>query len=115
VLDISNPASPTLVTLPLLELPATGIAIAGDYAYLAQDGLRIYDISDPSLPTELGSCDCAGWKLTLQDHYAYLAAVDNGLRVVDISDPSHPFQTGLYDRHPYLYAVTDVFVTGNYA
>jgi hypothetical protein len=115
VLDVSNPASPALVTLPLLELPASGIAIAGNYAYLAQDGLRIYDISDPSLPTELGSCDCAGWKLTLQEHYAYIAAVDNGLRVVDISDPSHPLQTGLYDRDPSYYAVTDVAVTGIYA
>lgn len=119
VLDVSNPASPALVTLPLLKLRASGIAIAGDYAYLAQDGLRIFDISDPSFPTELGFCDCTGGevagKVTLQDHYAYLAAGDNGLLVVDITDPSHPLQAGLYDRDPSLYAVTDVAVVGSYA
>jgi hypothetical protein len=69
VLDLSNPAAPTLVGSyqtprsrifppPDLGVYAPARAVAkGDYAYVAwnSDGLRVLDVSSPSNPVELGS------------------------------------------------------------
>ncbi|NIV33635.1 MAG: hypothetical protein GWN58_30570, partial [Anaerolineae bacterium] len=41
---------------------AVGVAVAGEYAYLAEgmEGLRIIDISDPAAPTEAGYYETPG-------------------------------------------------------
>ena len=65
IVDISNPISPTLVSVYDRPGPsgANAIAIVGDWAYVADDGegLRIVDVSDPNHPTEVGSYDTPGY------------------------------------------------------
>ncbi|MBZ0269496.1 T9SS type A sorting domain-containing protein, partial [bacterium] len=59
VLDVSDPASPALLGTYNSPGIATGVRVAGDYAFLAESngtgGLFVVDISDPTLPTLVGS------------------------------------------------------------
>ncbi|MCY3411630.1 MAG: hypothetical protein INQ03_08375 [Candidatus Heimdallarchaeota archaeon] len=55
------------------------------------DGLRIYDMSDVSLPISIGtyiSRDLLA--LDLKDNYCFLLSKVHGLEIVDISNPSNP-------------------------
>lgn len=66
-----------------------GLALSGDYSYLAawRRGLRIVNVSNPKEPREIGNCQIQG---TVRDvvvvgGYAYVAAMDGGLRVLDLA------------------------------
>jgi len=70
ILDISNPASPTVVgkTPPLPDI-VRGVYVSGSYAYVAVDeaGLQVVDVSNPrrprrqSVPTIRGGKPTAWW------------------------------------------------------
>jgi hypothetical protein len=79
---------------------AHGVALSGNYAYVADytSGLQVIDISDPSNPTFKGSYDTPGSarEVAVSFNYAYVS--DGGsLQIIDISDPSNPTFKGLYD------------------
>jgi hypothetical protein len=115
ILDISNPASPTVTgkTQPLPDIVGC-IAFLSGYIYVAdgQGGLRIIDVSDPSAPFEAGFYDTPGDadEVSVAGSFAYVAD-SSGLRIIDISDPSAPFEAGFYDTG---YA-NDVAVSGSFA
>lgn len=91
-----------------VQLAATGhtnnggagyrVIVLGDYAYLANgtDGLRIYDISDPANPHNVGHTNnstaltASFQDLALSGPYAFLANANDGLRVYDVSDATQP-------------------------
>ena len=117
VLDISNPALPTVVgKTPLLPDVVRGVAVAGDYAYVADwdAGLRVVDVSDLAHPTEVGYYDTPGSAedVAVAGGYAYVADEDAGLRVIDVGDPAHPTEVGYYDTPGHAW---DVVVAGHYA
>jgi hypothetical protein len=117
ILDISNPASPTVVgkTPPLPDL-VESVAVVGGIAYLANDdgGLRVVDVSTPANPTEVGFYDTPGsaHDVAVADGYAYVAAGDGGLRVVDISTPANPTGVGFHEA---LADAASVAVADGYA
>ncbi|WP_321416950.1 PGF-pre-PGF domain-containing protein [uncultured Methanomethylovorans sp.] len=92
------------------------VAVVGNYAYIAnhENGLAIMDISDPSSPTLVGSCDTAGtaWDVVVSGNYAYIADHNGGLAIVDISNPASPVVTGTCGTTG---NALGVFVSGNYA
>jgi hypothetical protein len=111
VLDVSNPASPTIVaTLHNSALPApfTGTAlshadstaVAGHYAYVTasySNRLTIIDISNPLIPKVVSSLlDNTNLNfpvdVAVQGNYAYVAdQISTGrLTVVDVSNPANP-------------------------
>lgn len=103
-----------------LDVIGLSVAVSGNYTYVAdrENGLEIFDVSDPSLPELVGKYDngCV-WDVIVSGNYAYLAwSLDGGtphgsLVIVDISDPSAPNYVGKYDG-----VSTDLFsVEGNYA
>jgi hypothetical protein len=97
-----------------LENPGLGIAVAGDYVYLANwsEGLRIVDISDPALPTVVGSVAGQGIADDVEVSGGYAYMIDGGgLRVIDVSDPANPVIVG---SHPMAYAQA-IYVFGDYA
>ena len=53
ILDITNPAAPTVAGSVSLGSASTGVALNGDYAYVASGGpgLSVVDIASPSLPS----------------------------------------------------------------
>jgi len=123
ILDISNPASPTVLgkTLPLPDT-VRRVAVAGSYAYVADydGGLRVVDVSTPSNPMEVGFYDTPGdaYGVAVAGDYAYVTGVsgypnwDGWLRVVDVSDPTNPTEVGACDTPD---ETGGVAVAGGYA
>jgi hypothetical protein len=114
VVDISTPTAPSEVGHCVTPGNARGVAVAGDYAYVAADaaGLRVIDISTPSASTEVGSLGGSNFRrVAVAEDYAYVARFAT-LTVVDVSTPSAPTGVGSYDPPGDVY---NVAVGGDYA
>ncbi|MBL4809513.1 MAG: hypothetical protein JKY43_05590 [Phycisphaerales bacterium] len=84
---------------------AEAIEVVGDIAYVADgsEGLKIFDVSDPSAMVLLGSFDTA-WvardvlfeNSLISGKVVYVADGFGGLLVIDVNDPSNPSQIGSY-------------------
>ena len=65
---------------------AIGVAVSGNYAYVADDvsGLHILDISTPSSPSLLGTYDTSGNSggVAVSGNYAYVADDGDGLHII---------------------------------
>jgi hypothetical protein len=114
VIDVSSPLAP--VEVGAYDVPGQyeffhGVAIEGDYAYVADGGLmdtrlRVVNISHPAHPFEVASLPLvAGVEGTppprvedvaVADDCVYLVAGTAGLRVIDVSDPLVPVEIGYY-------------------
>lgn len=105
VIDISNPASPSVVTSLSLNGNSLNLFVQGDYAYVASSDnsqeLQIIDISTPSSPTQVGSYNAPGnadmFGVYVVGDYAYLSrdsSADAEFYVVDVSTPSSPTLAG---------------------
>jgi hypothetical protein len=116
VIDISDPTTPTLAGSYDTPRIAQGIAISGDYAYVADyfSGLLMIDISDPTTPSLVGSYDTPdiAQDVAISGDYAYVADCFSGLQVIDISDPTNPVLEGIYDTPGKAYGVA---ISGDYA
>ena len=77
---------------------ASGIAVSGTYAYLANGcgALQIIDVSAPSTPVLGGSVGMPGsaGSVFLSGSYAYVASGDGGLQIVDVGNPAAPTLVG---------------------
>jgi hypothetical protein len=109
-----------------IDIPgsASGVAVEGNYAYIAESrvwdgsqyvggGLRIIDVSNPAIPTEVGIYDAIGWAhgIAVTGTYAYV--VDGtGLHIVNVTNPAAPNQVGFYDTPG---SANDVVTRGDYA
>jgi hypothetical protein len=99
VIDGSDPYNPFEAGSYPAPGNATELAIAGDYAYVAEyysphnRGLHIVNISDPANLIEVGFYETTDEinDLAVQGSYAYLLDWQ-GLSVVDVTNPSNPFQ-----------------------
>ena len=72
------------------------IHVAGSYVYLTNNegvGLRVFDISDPANPVEVGSynttndtvaVDVSGSYEYLADRYDFIWARNGGIRIIDL-------------------------------
>jgi hypothetical protein len=119
VIDITNPASPTLAAHASTVADIEGLAVDGDFLFLAIDadpdsiaGVEIFDITNPLAPTSIGVCGDMGfqyWVRVAGDH-AYVAG--SYLRVLDISDPSNPTVVGNYEA---VGIESSVSIEGDYA
>jgi len=94
---------------------AYGVAVAGHFAYLANynDGLRIYDISNPANPVSVGHINhgfAAG--VALAGNLACVADSADGLRIYDVSNPANPVSVGNTNNGA---SASSVAVAGNYA
>ena len=99
IADVSDPASPQWVGEAVLPGVVRGIAVSGDYAFVADDwdGLRVVNVSAPSTPVEVGSVGLQvdARDVTVSGDYAYVAGgFLGGLRVIDVSTPSAPVLVG---------------------
>lgn len=115
VLDISNPAIPTLRgQTGELPDPVEDIHISGSIAYVAagEGGLRVIDISNPDAPVAISGYDTPGWAsgVHVADDYAYVA--DGDLLVLDVTDPNIPRQVTI---HATPGEATDIYITDRYA
>ena len=121
VIDISNPASPTIVASlhdsVNLATPAD-VAVSGDYAYVADQtgssntNLAVVDISNPLSPTVVGSVvpqsELSGaYRVRVSGNFAYISASGTAtVAAIDISDPTHPRVAGYVTSTAELNATT---------
>jgi hypothetical protein len=107
---------PTLVSAYDTPGSATGVAVDGGYAYVADGtaGLRVIQVSRPTAPAGVGACDTPYWAndVTVAGPYAYVADLQSGLRIVDVSDPARPYIKGFYDTP---WDANQVALSGHYA
>jgi hypothetical protein len=95
VIGISNPHEPTVVGFYDVPEEASGLAVAGGYAYIVDDSfgnLRILDVSDPTSPRPVGFYVTPGsaQDVAVRDSHAYVADGEAGLLILDISTPAAP-------------------------
>ncbi len=118
VIDISDPATPTLVGFYAGGLSdGGGVAVSGDYVFTADYGavgLHVVDISDPTSPTLAGSYGglFEGSSVTVSGAHAFVADGSAGIKVIDISDPTSPTLVGSHDTPGYA---SKVAVAGDFA
>ena len=103
ILDVSNPASPQ--ELGSLTTSFTrDLTVRGNYAYLGDEpsfgdgGLRVVDVSDPTVPLLVGQytgCTYAeGVDVSADGNTTYLACADGSLHIVDASNKASPVLLG---------------------
>lgn len=117
VLDVSSPSSIQQVgETSVFDEFVTGVAISGTTACVTAGvaGLYTVDISSPTQPSVLGSCDTSGYaeNVFLKGGYAYVADAFKGLTVIDVSSPSSPSELGVYEVDGHAGRVV---ITGNKA
>ncbi|RKZ59620.1 MAG: hypothetical protein DRQ44_13520, partial [Gammaproteobacteria bacterium] len=128
VVDLSTPTSPAIVKkLDLGGLPS-GIAIAGNYAYIVagNPGMYVVDISDPLNPFIAGQTEglptTGPIAVDATRMRAYLGTVDtagfpeDGMKIIDISNADAPVVIattdlpertgGVFAQDGYVYATT---------
>jgi hypothetical protein len=87
---------PTLIVSETGAGGVNGIALTGDYVYVADGGsgggLRVFDISDPGNPNESFFETSAGsdQDVDIEGSYAYVSTDTDGLNVYNISSPGSP-------------------------
>jgi hypothetical protein len=105
VLELVDSADPQLITAVDFDDVAADIAVSGDYAYVVTAAmLRVSDISQPSYPMQVGSCETKVGRprdLVVSGNYAYLVVLDREmknawLQTIDVSNPGQPRTLGSY-------------------
>ncbi|NGX43725.1 MAG: hypothetical protein K940chlam7_02025, partial [Chlamydiae bacterium] len=93
-----------------------GVALSGNYAYVADggSGIQIIDVSNVANATLVGFYDTPSiaFGVALSGNYAYVADAASGLQIIDVSNVANPTLAGSYDTLGEAYAVA---VSGNYA
>jgi hypothetical protein len=120
VINIADPANPSLAGTYATPNQINDVFISGNYAYVScgPTGLKIVDITNSSNPITLGSWVPPYFNIFkavyVSGSYAYLATHgDQDLWIVNISDPQNPTPVGncilpqdafdVYVREPYAY------------
>ncbi len=117
VIDVSNPGSPqskaSIVSSPD---SVTDLHINNNRLFLSQinDGISIYDITNPVASSKLGSFKPRGstFRCKTSGNYAYVASDSGGLRVYNVSNPVSASEVGYYDPAGFCY---DLELAGKYA
>ncbi len=116
-IDISNPYLPRISGYINTNSTNSDLCIQNNYAYVAceEDGLKIYDISDPENMIEKGIYDTVNiaYSIDISGQFVYLAD-DEKIQVIDISDPESPFNFSSHDI-PYFLWPKGIRINGNYA
>jgi hypothetical protein len=101
VLDISNLAQPTPVGRINCPGMVNGIALNGNFAYVAADdaGLQAIDISIPTAPAIRSYFHTGGVanKVIISNNRAFVADGNKGLQIIDISNPQALTRIGSFD------------------
>lgn len=124
IINISNPAAPSLTgSLTLNGIPSN-IFVSGNYAYVSSDDnaqeLQIINITNPAAPSLAGTYDAVANNnantVFVSGNYAYLGRTNTGTEqdflIVNISNPALPTLTGTLNTGATSF---EIIVAGNYA
>ena len=95
VIDVSNPRDPAIMGVYLTST-VTGLAVAGELAYIAASSLQVVDISNPGSPPLDGEVDTPGLArgVAVAGNIACIADGESGIEVIDVSNPALPQAVG---------------------
>ncbi len=94
IVDISDPARPTLVGSCSTGGSTAMVVAAGNYAYVVDyfSGFRVIDISEPTRPVAVsGLSGIHGWVELLDERT--LVVLDDDVQLIDVSVPTAPVLT----------------------
>ena len=89
IVDIANAAHPVEVGSASVMGSADRVAVAGNYAYVAENNLRIFNVSSPAHPFETASFETPGpaARLAVVGNYVYVATQNSGLLTLWFTPP----------------------------
>ncbi|HEX7149873.1 MAG TPA: Ig-like domain-containing protein [Thermoanaerobaculia bacterium] len=103
-----------LASVPL-DSQATGVALAGDTAYVTTTGGKLYviDVTKRGAPVVKNAFATAttARDVTVRNGIAYVAVGTSGVAVVDVSNPAAPVLVTTFDTPG---DANDLFLSGNY-
>ena len=98
------------------NVPARDVFVSGTLAYVAggNDGLQIFDVTNPFAPQHRGGYDTTGEAnaVYVLGNLAYVADGTAGLQIFDVTNPAAPARVGGFDTPGEAF---DVYVSGNLA
>ncbi|MCU7806738.1 MAG: hypothetical protein KZQ73_02565 [Candidatus Thiodiazotropha sp. (ex Semelilucina semeliformis)] len=101
IVSVSDPALPTrTTTYSPGGQQGHDVFVNGGYAYIvAGSRFDIADVTNPALPTNIGSLGLGGWNydVAVSGTYAYVADYLNGLHILDVGDPTLPSEVSLLE------------------
>ncbi|MBU0509945.1 T9SS type A sorting domain-containing protein [bacterium] len=118
IFDVSDPANPEslscICTQPINRMEAWRINVAGDYAYVLGDSIRVYSLWNPAEPEIAGAIAGIGLAHVTANGYLYNGG-GRWLRVFSLADPAAPQFVGSFELPFYFTAdIEDFAVSGNY-
>jgi hypothetical protein len=117
VVDISNPAGPTVLGIVEWVNGSCDAAVneSGTHVLLASGvyGLRVVDVSDPRRPAQVALVDTPvwAWGVGVKGDYAYVADWES-LRVFYIGDPTCPVEVAVWECENL--AAVELEIVGSY-
>ncbi len=134
IVDFTDPLSPTLASSLALPAAAEDVAAAAVptpagswsvyvYVPVGEAGLRIVDVSDPTLPRETGFYDTPGhaWRVAADltsvpgQVFAHVTDEHRYYYIVNVTDPDQPVLTASYSGYMGMMQSGDVSLAGSYA
>jgi hypothetical protein len=116
VVDIRSPERLQYVGGIQTGTGANDVAIAGNFAYVVDEGsgLQIIDVTNPATLKRIGTYDTGGEPsgICVAGNYAYIADSSLGLVLLDIRDPANPRKVADY---PTGNSPQRIAVSGSYA
>jgi len=114
---VTDPAD--ISEISMVPIKAWKVAAGNGYVYATEanvnnpDTLKIYDVSNPSLPVMTASYTLPenAYDIEYANDYVYIANFNSGLRIFNVSDPYAPQEVASVD----LLWVLDVEIEGNIA
>jgi len=95
VIDVSDPSSPTIIGSDPTAFYGEAVELVDGLAYVAFPGfgLRVFDLSTPASPVEIGELDLGShnWReIVVAEGYVYLGGGSSGVEVIDVRNPANP-------------------------
>jgi hypothetical protein len=116
ILNVSNPAAPTLLGQYNSSGSSRGVIVQGNRAYVADDtaGLLVIDVTTSSSPALLGTYNSPGYayNVAVTGNVALLADDAFGLEVINISNPASMAPYAIYKTGG---EASDLAISGNHA
>ncbi len=126
IIDVTNPASPSLLGTFASSNVLNGVYVSGNYAYLASANntgeLTIVNVSNPASPAQAGILNLGdtadATSVFVSGSYAYIGKVFSSaggsaeFYIVNVTNPASPTVAGSLDLTATVNAVS---VSGNYA
>jgi hypothetical protein len=126
IINVSNPASPSLAGTFVTSAAVNGVYVVGTTAYLAtaiaNAQLKIVNVATPATPTQIGTLQVgsgvAATNIYVNGTYAYLTknaetGGNSEFNIIDVTTPSTPNLVGKFARQNANFLST--FVVGNFA